>query len=154
MTRRHAVRVVVAGLLMAACPPGADGAGEPKVEDRSARQTVEAFLKAALAGKVQEARAFVERGMVPENQVKELHELGVKELGLTSVHADDANAVAVTDKVTVRDAGGRREGHLLLTLVKKGKRWLVRDIDFEEPGRMKQKLKRFVREHPNAKLVE
>jgi hypothetical protein len=86
--------------------------------------------------------------------MEDLHELEVaSELKLVSLHADDEYAMAVTTDVAVVDQkydGGRKEGPLVITLVKRDNVWLVTDIDIETEATAKDELDRFFENHPNA----
>jgi hypothetical protein len=122
--------------------------------DGNPRQVTAAFLAAALAGKVAEARALANPGNISENKVFEVQKLiGVKQLGLSLVVANDAIALAVSDPVTVTDRGRTFPGYLLFTLVKKDGRWLLKDIDLHEADRTLQKQRQFLERYPDAKPI-
>jgi RNA polymerase sigma factor (sigma-70 family) len=154
---------VLAGLFLAA---GASVWGYRALADRPAekkeaeaakkdpiRQTVEKFLAAALAGKIEEARQ-VTGPQVSDKQIKEFTrgrmQVARLPLGIASLEADDTKALAVTDKVTITDARGKTEGPLLITLDKTDQGWRVRDIDF---GKTDKRIAAFRKQHPGAKPV-
>src|SRR5688500_11022757 len=125
--------------VLALTPSGAD---EPK-KDLGPRPAAEAFLEAALAGRAKEAAALGEPGTAysREEKCEEFAELNPKNLALGSRDAGDEHALAITEKVK-GDRG--RAGRLVRTLVKKDKRWLIRDVDLESEDSAKKKLKRFL----------
>ena len=119
-------------------------------QPRNAWQTADAYLAAALAGKVEEAAAMGEAGKAPSRPktIRDVGALKAKRLKVVSAHANDQHALAVTEEVTDdRD----RKRLLQLTLVKDEDRWLIRDIDFETPDSAKEELKRFLDKNPGAK---
>jgi RNA polymerase sigma factor (sigma-70 family) len=120
-----------------------------------ARQTAMAFLTAALAGKTKEAAALGQPGQGPSRpkKVEELAPFKGQNVAIARLHADEANALAVTGPVILREHRGARKGMIQLTLVKKDGRWLVRDIDFETEESAKAELQRFLAKHPGAKQV-
>src|SRR5262249_1357806 len=107
----------------------AKGDDDPtKIPD--ARQTAQTFLNAALTGRTKEAAALGEPGKSysREGKMKEFRELDAEKLAFVSVHADDQYALAITQKVAEKKR--KQEGQLTIRLVKKDKRWLIRDVDF------------------------
>lgn len=155
MVQLRVLMLVALGLLVAgsgAALPVAAGADEANDRERDARQTAEAFLAAALAGKAKEAAALGEPGKAWSREEKiasDFGRLNVKTVALVSLHADEENALAVTDKVTSQ----KREGPLLLTLVKKEKRWLIRDVDLKTEDAAQEEVKRFQKRFPRAEAV-
>ncbi len=149
MRRPHLVLIVGFGLLA-----GADGA-RPK----DARGTAEAFLAAALAGRVEDAAALAEKGHVSERQVRKLKDrLAAKAVGVASARASDKGrtALVVTEEVRLAkpNPDGRDSGRLLLTLTRTGDRWLVRDIDFRSEAETKDAVRRFLKKFPDARPVD
>lgn len=122
-------------------------------QPRNAWQTADAYLKAALAGKVEEAAAMGEAGKAPgrPKTIKDVGALKVKSLKVVRAHANHQHALAVTEEVA--DERGRK-GLLQLTLVKNEDRWLIRDIDFETPDSAKEEMKQFLDKNPDAKPLE
>jgi len=146
MRKLYVMSLVVTGLLVAV------GAEQPKEKERDARQTAETFLTAALAGKAKEAAALGEPGKAwsREDKIKDdFADWKVKKLAITSMHADDDNALVITEKV----AGKKREGPLVIILVKQDKRWLIRDVDHETEDSVKEELKRFQQKYRQARPV-
>ena len=158
MRRLHIVLMVAAGWLAVEGARSA-GADQPKKEARDARGTAEAFLAAALEGKAKEAAALGEPGQSPSREEKVQRELtdglATMQVGLVSVHVSGKGnrALVITDTVQLAEPNpdGRDKGQLVLTLTRKGKRWLVRDIDFESEESAKEELKRFLKEFPDAR---
>lgn len=141
---------VLAGALISK-PPSIQGADDP-TKTLDAVKTTEKFLADALAGRNKEAAALGEPGKAysREGKIKEVGSLGVKKLALVRVLADDQAALAITEEVV--EPKRNQKGSLQLRLIKKDKRWLIRDVDF---GAVQEErnLKRFQREHPKAKVV-
>lgn len=102
------------------------------VDEKEIRRTIEAFLTSALAGRVKEARALTRPGKISEEQVKGLRNLGMKKPRLVKLRLGSTDASAVTEKATVSDVDGQREGHLLLTLDKKENRWVLSGMEFQK----------------------
>ena len=67
---------------------------------------------------------------------------------VASLHADTGDALAVTNSVKL----ARRQGPLLLHLVQKDGRWLIHDVDQASDTTVTEKVKRFRKDHPQAKL--
>ncbi len=149
MTKRRMVLVAV--VLLGSLGPARPADDPTKIPD--ARQTTEKFLAAALAGKAKEAAALGEPGKAysREKKIEEFADLNAKKLTLVRVLADDQAALAITENVVSSKRG--EEGPLAIRLVKKGNRWLIRDVDFGTRATAKN-LQRFLKEHPKAKPVE
>jgi len=132
----------------------------------NARETVEAFLAAGLAGKTKVTATLSDPRTGIAEQAKTLqHQLRVAKLKVVSVHVSETGkriaALAITESIQIRtpDPDGRDTGRLVLTLIKKTpskkkEPWLVRDIDFETEESAKEELKRFLKKFPDAKLVQ
>jgi hypothetical protein len=159
LTRRRLV-LLTAFALLAALPPAArsvaakdgDKAPPEPPPPRDARETVAAYLDAALNGRVEEATGMGVPGSSPSQpgSVKDFAELKIKALALKSVRADDTGALAITEDV----AGDHdRKGPLVLTLVKRKGQWLVNDIDLEDEKGLKDEEERFLEQHPHAREV-
>ena len=130
--------------------PGADDA--KKAPD--ALQTAEAFLNLAVNGQAKAAAELGEPDKSPSRErsvKKNFDALDVKKAPkIVGFHADDEYALAITETVATKDK--KQEGPLSLRLVKKDKRWMIRDIDMGEKQAAKN-LERFQREHPKAKVI-
>lgn len=142
-------------ILIAASLLSFDGLARPaddptKIPD--ARQTAEKFLAAALAGRAKEAAALGEPGKAysREGKIKEFQDLDAKQLALVRVLADDRAALAITENVV--ETKRNQKGPLSIRLIKKDKRWLIRDVDFGTEQATKN-VKRFQGEHPNGKEI-
>jgi hypothetical protein len=142
-------------VLIAASLLGFAGSARPaddvtKVPD--ARQTAEKFLAAALAGRAKEAAALGEPGKAysREKKIEEFQDLNAKKLTVVRVFADDQVALAITENVV--ETKRNQKGPLSIRLIKKDKRWLIRDVDFGTEQAEKNMM-RFQREHPNGKEV-
>ena len=121
---------------------------DPKSESPNARQTVEAFLDAAIAGKVEDALA---NATISENKVKDFQKAGIKRVDISIVLADDSEALTISEPIDLDKEG---KGHMLLYLLKKDGRWKVRDIDFEPAEKAIRKQRDFLESHPEAKAVK
>jgi hypothetical protein len=117
-------------------------------EKPDARQTVEAFLDAAIAGKVEQALG---NATISENKVKDFQKAGIKRVDISIVLADDSEALTISEPIELDKEG---KGHMLLYLLKKDGRWKVRDIDFEPAEKAIRKQRDFLESHPEAKAVK
>jgi len=119
--------------------------------DAEPRQNAEAFLGAALAGDDQAAAKLAEPRSAVARQLPDLRQLaGPKKLRIISVHADEADGLAVTSEVS--DDRGRK-GQLLLRLRKRRGNWKVTDIDFEARVQAREQVKAFLDAHPGAVAI-
>ncbi|HEY8504191.1 MAG TPA: hypothetical protein VIL46_06380 [Gemmataceae bacterium] len=104
MTTARTARTLLALALLA--PAAAAGAEPPKADARNAREVLEAYGAAALAGKTDEAAALAVPGQSPSHKerIAELKDLlGVKELKIARAYASEKKqeAVALSDKVKI-----------------------------------------------------
>jgi hypothetical protein len=90
-------------------------------------------------------------------QVQDLKNVLTEEskLKIVSLYTDDNYALAITTDVKIINDGPNRnreeqKGPLVITLNRKNDIWLVIDIDIENEQTVKNELKRFLEEHPNA----
>jgi hypothetical protein len=150
MNSKFAQHIAAAILVIAASLGVAPAADEPKPEARDARQTVMAFLDAAFAGRLKEAAAMGEPGKAfsREDAIQQFAEMNVKNIAIVSVHADQQNALTITNNVK---GDHDRQGPLVLTLVRKDGRWFIRDVDLETEASAKEELARFLKKYPDAK---
>lgn len=153
--------VATAAILMASTAvPTAGAADKAEPKHYNAREAVEAFLAAALAGKAKPTDDLCDPRTRVAKQAKELKGLlRVDKLDVVTVHASESGkrkeALAITKKIQIKesDPDGRDTGRLVLILTKKTKRWLVKDIDFETEESATEELKRFLKTFPDAKLI-
>src|SRR5262249_3799770 len=101
--------------------------GEVGAAEADARQVATAFLDAAVAGKVKDAREHVFADKVSENKVGEIQKLGLKRADISIAVAGASDALVISEPVELPKEG---KGHLLVYLRFKDGKWLVRDIDF------------------------
>src|SRR5262249_19405903 len=125
-----------------------------------ARTTVEGYVAAALAGKVEDAAALAVADQAPskKKRIEEIPKLlGVKKLKITTVLAGETKGegLAVSEKVKLTKANpdGRDTGVLTFKLVNDKGKWLVRDIDFDTEAQAMEKSKQFGKKNPDAKEV-
>lgn len=146
--------------LVAACAAWcmAASAEEPKQADRTARQTVEAYLAAVLAGKGEAATALALPGSVEgsEKRIAEYRELfagNTIRAASSHVSTGKEQALVITEEVKLAKAArdGRDKGPLIVKLTKLKGGWLVRDVDFKTEERAKEELKEFLAKYPDAK---
>jgi hypothetical protein len=128
-------------------PKGKGAVAEPP----DARQTAEAFLDAAVAGKVEEARAHADTGAISENKVRDFQKAGIKRVDISVALAGDTEALIISEPIEMEKEG---KGHVLLELRKKDGRWRVRDIDFEPSEKAIRKQRDFLESHPEARAVK
>jgi hypothetical protein len=136
---------------------GTVAAEQPKA---NARTALEGYVAAALAGKVDDAAALAveEHSAAKKKRIKELKDLlSVKVLKISSVLAGEkkGEATAVSDAVQLTKANPDRRdrGRFVFALVKSGKRWLVKDVDFRSEQGVKDKVKQFEKKNPDAKEI-
>jgi hypothetical protein len=124
----------------------------------NARSTVERYVAAALAGKVDDAVALAVAGQSPsrKERIEEFQALvAAKAVKLPTVWADETKgqAVAVSEEVKITRANpdGRDAGHLTFELIKSGGKWRVKDIDFETAEKAKEQVEKFRKKYADAK---
>ncbi len=122
-----------------------------KDDSANARQVADAFLDAAVAGKIEEARKHADPNHISENKVREIQKAGVKRVDISITLADNADALTISEPIQIEKTG---KGHLLLYLRKKDGHWKVRDIDFEQSEKAMRKQRDFLESHPDAKAVQ
>ena len=119
---------------------------------RSARETIDAFLKLASAGEISLAQAMQndpERDNLRRHDLRKLD--GFDRLELKQVFVADQAALGITSGVIVYR--GKRVA-IAVVLCRLGETWYVDDIDLEPVDRIQREIKRFEKRHPSAKLVE
>lgn len=120
----------------------------------SVYRTVQSFLSALAGKRVPELVELADPMSAVPRQMEDIHELEIGSgLKLVSLHADNEYAMAVTTDVMHVDEvydEGRKEGPLVITLVKQDNMWLVTDIDLETEATAKDEIDRFLNNHPNA----
>lgn len=122
------------------------------------RATVEKYVAAALAGRVDDAVGLAVDGQSPSRKgtVEEFKTLvDAKAVKMPTVWADEkkGQAVAVSEEIKITEArpDGRGKGHLVFSLVRAGDRWLVKDIDFRTGEKAKEQVDGFRKKNPDAK---
>lgn len=120
-----------------------------------AREAIEKFVAAAMAGDFEKARQFADPNKAPANQLEDMPEVaGGQNLRIMAVVADDFDAIAVSSVIRDDD---ERIGPLLFFLDREPQdgrdNWWVDDIDMETPDTAEVKLKQFLEKHPNAQKV-
>jgi len=120
-----------------------------------ARETIEKFVTAAMAGDFEKARQFADPDKAPYDQVTDIPEIvGGQNLWIMAVVADDFDAIAVSSVIR---GDHERIGPLLFFLDRKPQdgryNWWVHDIDMETPDSAEVELKRFLEKHPKAQKV-
>jgi hypothetical protein len=143
-------------VLIALCPV-ARSEDKPRTD---ARQAVEGYVTAALAGKVADAAALAVEGQSPAKTkgIEKFRKLvGAKTLKIDRVLASGkkGRAIAVSEavKLTKANPDGRDSGVLVFALDKAGDNWLVRDIDFRNAADAKEKVQGFAKKNPDAKEI-
>lgn len=125
-----------------------------------ARESVEDYVAATLAGKVDDAAALAVADQSPakKKRIEEFQPLlGVKALKIVTVltAAKKGQAIAVSEKVKITKPNPDRRdtGVLSFKLVKIKDKWLVKDIDFDTEEKAKGKVQDFGKRNPDAKEV-
>jgi hypothetical protein len=125
-----------------------------------ARSVVEAYISAALAGRVDQAASFAKGTPAVRNQIEAFsRQLNVQRLAMKSVYVNDpakpVSALATSEvvKLTKKQPNGQRDGFLVLTLTKSDEGWFVTDIDFESEESADSELKKFLETNPDAIIL-
>lgn len=127
----------------------------------NARQAVESYVAATLAGKVEEAAAVAVEGQSPgrKKNIEEFKALvNLKELRILAVHACDKSgrATAVSEPFTLTKANpdGSDTGCVTFLINRVKDRWLVKDIDFRSKAAAQEQVKTFLKRYPEAMPVK
>jgi hypothetical protein len=112
--------------------------------NRSPQQTIEAYLALAAAGKTELVQKL-QRHPAPDD-IRELD--GFQELKLETTHATDTAALGVTT-AAISYHGERCA--MVFTVKPFDGNWLIDDIDLESAEGVRDEMKRFLAEHPDAK---
>jgi uncharacterized protein (TIGR03067 family) len=131
----------------------------PRVDE--VREAADRFLKAALAGETEKARALA-APPVSDAQLARFQGLDIKLVladayvtagpAPTSQGKNAGRALVVTEEVQVTDGQKKRKGRLVLTLLKddervKTKGWLVYDIDLKDTAAVEKEVKTFLEQY-------
>ncbi|MBO0701132.1 MAG: WD40 repeat domain-containing protein, partial [Zavarzinella sp.] len=131
-------------------PAKAESKEKGEARELDARQTAEAFFRAAVAGEVDEARSHVDPQKGSAEKVAEIRQIGLKRVDISTVLSAETEALVISEPVTVPKEG---KGHLLLDVRKKDGRWRVRDIDFRSAEEALARQRDFLDGHADAKPV-
>jgi hypothetical protein len=126
-----------------------------------ARGTIELYVTAALAGKVDDAAKLAVHGSSPQSPAKKerIEEfkamVDAKAIKFPTVLAGKQQAIAVSEgvKLTKAQPDGTDKGVLIFALVKSDDEWLVKDIDFRTEESAKDQVEKFKKKYPDAKNV-
>lgn len=139
---------------------GTSPADEKKAEEPNARQIVEQYVAAALAGKTEDAAALARPGQSPSNpeRIAEFKTIvNVKALKFPSVLSSEKKSEAVAQSEAVKlpkpTPDGKDQGHVMVTLVRVDGKWRVKDIDFRSEDKAKERMKSFAEANPDAREV-
>ncbi len=124
------------------------------------RSTIEAYLAAALAGKVDEAVSLAteDREASSDSTLQDFKTMfDVKKIKVPTVWLGEKNgrAIAVTErvKITEPDSAGQDTGCLVFDLVRSKDRWLVDSVDFDTDEKAKEQVEGFKKENLDAQLL-
>ncbi len=112
--------------------------------NRTARQTVEAFLNLSAAGRTELVHKLERKSF--SDDLRELD--GFQKLQVETFWQTDKSALAITNAV-IAYRGKKRA--LVMTLEPRDGQWLVDDIDLESAEGVKGEVERFRRDYPDAK---
>ena len=120
-----------------------------------AREAIEEFVAAALAGDLEKAAEYAHPDRLPANQITEITEIAKgQNLWIMAVVADDLSAIAVSSVIR---GDHDRTGPLVFSLDRVSQdgrdNWWVHDIDMETPDGAEGELKRFLEKHPEAEKI-
>jgi hypothetical protein len=130
---------------------GADAKLDPRV-------TVERYVAAALAGRIDDAIGLAVKGASPQSPAKRerivefAKRLDMKAVRIPTVYAAAGEALATSEVVKLAKAqpDGTDKGYLVFTVVKSGGGWVVKDIDFRTEQGVKEQVETFKKDHPDA----
>ena len=122
---------------------------------RGAREAIEKFVAAAMAGDFEKAGKFAHPDRLPANQIADLNEMAKgQNLWIMAVVADDFDAIAVSSVIL---GDHERIGPLVFFLDREPQdgrdNWWVHDIDMETPDGAEAELKQFLEKHPEAEKI-
>ena len=130
---------------------------EAALDRMNARAVVEAYVAAALAGRVDRAASLAQGTPARRDQIESLpQQLNVQRLVIKSAYVNDPakpkKALATSEalKLAKKQPDGQRDGFMVLTLTMSDEGWLVTDIDFESEEGAEDELKRFREANPSA----
>jgi len=120
-----------------------------------AREAIEKFVAAAIAGDFEKARQFADPNKAVADQVADIPEIAKgQNLWIMAVVADEFDAIVVS---SVIQGDHDRTGPLVFFLDRKPQdgrdNWWVHDIDIETPDGAEVELKQFLEKHPKAQKV-
>jgi hypothetical protein len=151
-------RIAVALGVVVACVAGVRLFAEAttqKVEEaqKDPRRVVEAYLGAALAGRVEEAMALGEPGKSPSRKkaVENLKSLGLKQVVMGKVYADAEEGIAITEPVSVN--GGPRRPLIVWVLIRDG-RWMIHEVSMDTEAKAEELRKAWLIGHRDAKEIK
>ncbi len=139
-------------LMVATVPHGRanDNSTQPK---KNASRVAREFVNAISTGKTKDAAELCWPERYDEKRLRKLVEMiGNNKWTIESLDANEDVALVITSEIEVNVPGarGKKTGFSIEVRKREGT-WLVRDIDFEPPGRAKEKRKKFLRHFPDAK---
>ena len=127
------------------------------LDRKNARSAVEAYVSAALAGRIDQAVSMAKNAPGDPKQIEGFSkQLNVQRLAMKSVYVNDpakpVTALATSEvvKLTKKQPDGQRDGFLLLTLTMSDEGWFVTDIDFESEEGADDELKKFLEANPKS----
>ncbi len=123
-------------------------------EVRDIFETLEGMFKAIMQKDLQSFSTHLKSNMNAENTFREFAELMQLnpdwKLSLLSVYWDNDSAMAVVNKLRFGNAQVEGPETLVFNLQKENGRWLIADIDLEEPDGLQIENARFLKENPGA----
>lgn len=124
------------------------------------RLVIEAYVAAALAGKVDDAVSLglEDRAASDMTQVLELNAMidaQTVKIPTVWVGLKNGHAIAVTEQVTITeaDSDGPDMGYLVFSLEKLEDRWLVDDFDFDTQEKSNKQVEEFKKKNLDAKSI-
>jgi len=120
-----------------------------------AREAIEKFVAAAIAGELEKAGEYAHPERLPANQIADVTETAKgQSLWIMAVVADDSSAMAVSSVIR---GDHERIGPLIFSLdrvTQNGRdNWRIHDIDMERPDGAQAELKKFLEKHPEAQKI-
>jgi hypothetical protein len=122
------------------------------VQERlNAREVVERFVAAAVAGEFVQAEKLARPGSAAREQISELWQIeGGQDIRILDVYADTAEALAIS---SIRKGEREKAGILVVHLVNQDGAWLVDGVEHEAKDKAQETLAEFRRKHAEAKLI-
>jgi hypothetical protein len=131
-----------------------------KAQTRNAREVLEGWVAAAMAGNVEEAAILADQNtsLAKKKGMEEFKAMVAGKLvRILVVQFSDkkgqAAAMSEAVKIAKPNPDGRDTWYLSFKLVRKNDKWILKDIDFDTEEKAKGKMEEFGKNNPDAKEI-